>query len=123
MGINMNMAPVMDVAPENLNSIMAKRSFGADPAWVSRLGIKVIEHLQAKNIMAVAKHFPGIGRTVLDSHLDLPVMEDNLSGLEQFDLIPFEAVFGTGVRLDAVSYFLSKIGSPVAGQFIQPDCP
>jgi len=96
-GINMNMAPVMDVAPENLESIMSKRSFGADPAWVARMGVQVIEHLQVHNIMAVAKHFPGIGRTVLDSHLDLPVMEDNLSGLEQFDLIPFEACIQHGV--------------------------
>ena len=96
-GINMNMAPVLDVAPENLNSIMAKRSFGADAEWVARLGIKVIEHLQANKIMAVAKHFPGIGRTVLDSHLDLPVLEDDLTGLEQLDLIPFEASIHNGV--------------------------
>ncbi|MGD9359571.1 MAG: glycoside hydrolase family 3 N-terminal domain-containing protein, partial [Desulfobacterales bacterium] len=45
-GINMNMAPVLDIAPETINSIMAERAFGADPAWVTRLGIKVIEHLQ-----------------------------------------------------------------------------
>lgn len=107
-GINMNMAPVLDVAPENLNSIMAGRSFGADPAWVSRMGVKVIEHLQAHNVMAVAKHFPGIGRTVLDSHLDLPVLEDNLSGLEQFDLIPFEA----GIRHGVTGLMLSHIFYP-----------
>lgn len=107
-GINMNMAPVMDVAPENLDSIMAKRSFGADPLWVARMGVQVIKHLQAHNIMAVAKHFPGIGRTVLDSHLDLPVMEDNLSGLEQFDLIPFEA----GVQHGVSGLMLSHIFYP-----------
>lgn len=107
-GINMNMAPVMDVAPENLNSIMSKRSFGADPEWVSRLGTKVIEHLQANSIMAVAKHFPGIGRTVLDSHLDLPVLEDDLSGLEQYDLIPFKA----SIQHDVAGLMLSHIFYP-----------
>ena len=96
-GINMNMAPVMDVAPAGMKSIMAKRSFGADPDWVARMGIKVIEHLQVNDIMAVAKHFPGIGRTVLDSHLELPVLEDELSILEQLDLIPFEASIKHGV--------------------------
>ena len=96
-GINMNMAPVMDVAPEDINSIMAKRAFGGDPDWVSRLGVKVIEHLQQNNIMAVAKHFPGIGRTILDSHLDLPVLKDDLTAIEQFDLIPFEACIQHGV--------------------------
>ncbi len=96
-GINMKMAPVMDVAPEDINSIMAKRAFGGDPDWVSRLGVKVIEHLQQNNIMAVAKHFPGIGRTILDSHLDLPVLKDDLTALARFDLIPFEACIQHGV--------------------------
>ena len=96
-GINMNMAPVMDVAPADIDSIMAKRSFGSDPDWVSRLGVKGIEHLQQNSIMAVAKHFPGIGRTVLDSHLDLPVLDDDLAAIEDFDLIPFKACIQQGV--------------------------
>jgi len=96
-GINMNMAPVMDVSPEGCDSIMAGRTFGHNPSRVARLGVKVIEHLQQNNIMAVAKHFPGIGRTTLDSHLDMPVLHDDLSTLEQFDLIPFEAGIQSGV--------------------------
>jgi len=96
-GINMNMAPVMDVAPQDINSIMAKRAFGGDPNWVSRLGIIIIEHLQQNNIMAVAKHFPGIGRTIMDSHLDLPVLKDDLTAIERLDLIPFEACIQHGV--------------------------
>lgn len=96
-GINMNMAPVMDVSPEGSNSIMAERAFGGNPTWVSRLGVTVIEHLQQNKIMAVAKHFPGIGRTTLDSHMDLPILPDDLSTIEQFDLIPFEAGIQCGV--------------------------
>ncbi len=96
-GINMDMAPVVDVAPQNMDSIMARRAFGGDPEWVAQLGTKIIEHLQCNNIMAVAKHFPGIGRTVLDSHLDLPTLDDNLASLEQFDLIPFRASIQQGV--------------------------
>ncbi len=96
-GINMNMAPVLDVAPKDIDSIMAKRSFGGDPDRVSRLGTTVIEHLQKNRIMAVAKHFPGIGRTILDSHLDLPVLADDLAAIEKFDLIPFGAAIQQGV--------------------------
>ena len=107
-GINMNMAPVMDVAPQDINSIMAKRAFGGDPDWVSRLGIKVIEHLQQNNIMAVAKHFPGIGRTIMDSHLDLPVQEDDLTAIERFDLIPFAAC----IRHEVSGMMLSHIFYP-----------
>ncbi len=88
-GINMNLAPVMDVAPKEITSIMAARSFGRDPNWVSKLGLTVISHLQQNNIMAVAKHFPGIGRTVADSHIDLPSCEHDLAELESCDLIPF----------------------------------
>ncbi len=104
-GINMNMAPVMDVSPEGSGSIMAERTFGDNPAWVSRLGVKVIEHLQLNNIMAVAKHFPGIGRTTLDSHMDMPVLHDDLSVMEQFDLIPFEA----GIQNNVSGVMLSHI--------------
>jgi len=96
-GINMNMAPVLDVAPKEIDSIMAQRSFGGDPDWVARLGLKVIEHLQQNRIMAVAKHFPGIGRTILDSHLDLPVLKDDLEAIARFDLIPFEICIRHGV--------------------------
>ena len=107
-GINMDMAPVMDVSPEGFDSIMAGRTFGGDPSRVARLGVKVIEHLQLNSIMAVAKHFPGIGRTTLDSHLDLPILNDELPALEQFDLIPFEA----GIQSDVSGIMLSHIFYP-----------
>ncbi len=106
--INMNMAPVMDVAPVNIDSIMAGRAFGADPQWVSRLGVKVIEHLQRNRIMAVAKHFPGIGRTTLDSHIDLPFLNDPLPNIEKLDLIPFEAGIRHGVSGIMLSHIIYK---------------
>ena len=96
-GFNMNMAPVLDIAPQNIESIMAQRAFGHEPDWVERLGMKVIRHLQRNSIMAVAKHFPGIGRTTLDSHLDLPVLETNETDLESYDLVPFYAAIEVGV--------------------------
>jgi beta-N-acetylhexosaminidase len=106
-GINMNLAPVMDVAPEEIDSIMATRSFGRDPGWVCKLGLAVISHLQQNNIMAVAKHFPGIGRTIADSHIDLPSCQYELAELESFDLIPFAASIAgnvAGIMLSHVIY-------------------
>ena len=106
-GINMNMAPVLDVAPEDVNSIMAERVFGSDPAWVSSMGMTVIDHLQRRGIMAVAKHFPGIGRTVLDSHMALPDLEIDIPTLADFDLIPFkDAIAGNvaGIMLSHIRY-------------------
>jgi beta-N-acetylhexosaminidase len=112
-GINMNMAPVMDIAPEEINSIMAKRAFGGDPAWVTRLGVKIIEHLQSNNIIAVAKHFPGIGRTILDSHMDLPMLDDDISAIERTDLIPFKAGIQQGVSGVMLSHIFYKKLDPL----------
>nr|WP_320192462.1 beta-N-acetylhexosaminidase [uncultured Desulfobacter sp.] len=91
MGINMNMAPVMDVALPDVDSIMKDRVFTGNENRVAELGTEVIQGLQKGGVMAVAKHFPGIGRTVKDSHFFLPELETELSDLKQTDLIPFEA--------------------------------
>ena len=104
-GINMNMAPVMDIAPQEIESIMADRVFGSDPGWVTKLGLTVIDHLQQYNIMAVAKHFPGIGRTTIDSHIDQPTLSASFTDLESFDLIPFRAA----ITNDVAGMMLSHI--------------
>jgi len=96
-GINMDMAPVMDVAPQEIDSIMAERVFGSDPGWVSQLGVKIIDYFQKNKIMAVAKHFPGIGRTTSDSHIDQPTLSATLADLKSVDLIPFAAGIDHGV--------------------------
>jgi beta-N-acetylhexosaminidase len=106
-GINMNLAPVMDVAPKDINSVMADRAFGHDPERVCDLGSAVIEHLQARNIMAVAKHFPGIGRTVLDSHFELPDLDIDMDAVQEFDLLPFKAAIAhdvAGIMLSHIRY-------------------
>jgi beta-N-acetylhexosaminidase len=107
-GINMNLAPVLDVAPEGINSVMADRAFGPDPSWVSEQGRVVIEHLQAENIMAVAKHFPGIGRTVLDSHFELPDLDINVDAMQGFDLFPFKTAIEHGVAGIMLSHIRYK---------------
>jgi len=104
-GINMNMAPVIDVARDDIESVMANRAFGNDPGWVSHLGVKIITHLQRNKIMAVAKHFPGIGRTALDSHVDMPDLDTDLALLQSSDLIPFEA----SIKNDVSGIMLSHI--------------
>jgi beta-N-acetylhexosaminidase len=109
-GINMNMSPVMDVVPEDVDSIMAGRVFGSDPAFVSKMGGSVIKHLQQNGVMAVAKHFPGIGRTTVDSHQELPILTVDRFDLESFDYLPFDAAIKAGVSSIMLSHILySKI--------------
>jgi beta-N-acetylhexosaminidase len=106
-GINMNLAPVLDVAPRSMTSIVSERAFGHDPEWVSMLGLAVISHLQQHRIMAVAKHFPGIGRTEADSHIELPSCDHSLSDLKSYDLIPFAESIAqqvAGIMISHVMY-------------------
>ena len=123
MGINMNMAPVMDVVPPDVDSIMKDRAFTGDANRVSQLGTTVIQGLQKGGVMAVAKHFPGIGRTVKDSHFFLPELDAELSDLKQTDLVPFEAAKkGSGFRDYAVPYPLPQAGFTLAGQSVKDHC-
>ena len=105
-GINMNLAPVVDVAPKKINSVMAGRAFGHDPDWVSTMGVTVINRLQNNKIMAVAKHFPGIGHTAADSHIDLPTCDGGLADMLKSDLLPFEACIDNTVAGIMLSHIL-----------------
>jgi len=107
-GINMNLAPVLDAVPRGSDSIMAQRAFGADAQWVARLGTAVIAELQTRGVMAVAKHFPGIGRTRLDSHIDLPFLDADLGSLQDYDLIPFRAAIQQQVAAVMLSHTLYR---------------
>jgi beta-N-acetylhexosaminidase len=106
-GVNMDMAPVLDVAPKGAPSVMSKRVFVGDPQTVALMGVTVIDHLQAHGIVAVGKHFPGIGRTVLDSHEDLPELEIAPDVLLSSDLLPFKAAADAevgGIMLSHIRY-------------------
>jgi beta-N-acetylhexosaminidase len=106
-GVNMNMVPVLDVAAGVENSIMAERVFPGGPETVARLGGRMIDRLQEKGVMSVAKHFPGIGRTTNDSHIDQPELGADLALLETSDLVPFRAAIDynvAGVMLSHICY-------------------
>jgi len=96
-GIDVALAPVLDLAAEPRNPIVGPRSFGVDPALVARLGAAWIEGCQAGGVLACAKHFPGHGRTLLDSHDALPVVEAGAAALRESDLVPFRRAVEAGV--------------------------
>lgn len=96
-GINWVFAPVadLDVLPEN--PIVQTRAFGADPDRVASLVRSWIEGCQGAGALACAKHFPGHGRTTVDSHLALPVVSDDAQLLRSMDLLPFAIAAEAGV--------------------------
>lgn len=92
-GVNWVLAPVLDLDVEPANPIVGPRSFGPDPELVGRLGRAWIRGCQEEGVAACAKHFPGHGRTVEDSHVELPTVSAPSEVLEQ-DLAPFRRVAG-----------------------------
>jgi len=96
-GLNMNLAPVVDVQRGEIEKHLAGRSFGEDPEVVAFLGRTVVKHLQKNGIMAVAKHFPGLGRADVDPHFHLPKINIGLEELERVNFPPFAAAIEEGV--------------------------
>ena len=96
-GINMNLAPVLDVHTNPANPVIGDRSFGPDPECVSRLGRAVIRALQDHGILAVAKHFPGHGDTHMDSHRALPRVDHSEERLKEVELKPFQEAIDENV--------------------------
>ncbi|MDZ7581469.1 MAG: glycoside hydrolase family 3 N-terminal domain-containing protein [Deltaproteobacteria bacterium] len=94
-GLNMNVAQLLDVARPEIPAAW-RRSFGADPMRVAAMGCSMIDQVKRRDIVAVAEHFPSIGRTVLDSHDDMPVLSVDPATLKQVDLVPFAAAVNQG---------------------------
>lgn len=105
-GLNLNLAPVLDVNTVTPAGVMEARSFGNDPSLVSRCGIEAITATQDENIMATAKHFPGLGRAQKDPHHDLPVISAPREELESHDLLPFQGAIQANVACVMTSHTL-----------------
>jgi beta-glucosidase-like glycosyl hydrolase len=88
-GLNLGFAPVLDINTEPKNPIINVRAFSDDPAVVSRLGSVFAETLQKEGVLACAKHFPGHGAALEDSHARLPSVERSLERLMESDIAPF----------------------------------
>jgi len=98
LGINLDLAPSIDVNTAADNPVIGTRAFGADTALVARHGAAAVAGLQSAGVAACAKHFPGHGSTRLDSHHVIATVDGPLSLLKSRDLPPFEAVIKAGAR-------------------------
>lgn len=97
-GINLNLAPVADVNTNPANPVIGIRSFGADTELVSRHTAAMLRGIQAHGVGACAKHFPGHGDTVTDSHLGLPRLELSFEELKAKHLPPMRTAVENGVQ-------------------------
>lgn len=102
MGVNINLAPVIDISSNS--SIMKKRSFGSSPRLVANMGAKTIEGYQSHGIMACAKHFPGIGQATIDPHDQVSTIEISRESMEQNELFPFKEAITSNVYIIMISH-------------------
>lgn len=96
LGININLAPVLDVNNNPNNPVIGVRSFSDNQLTVSEYGVNFVEGLE-ENVIATAKHFPGHGDTNLDSHLALPTINIDLARLHRVELVPFVSAIENGI--------------------------
>ena len=106
LGCNINLAPVLDLYDKADDSIVGDRSMGINPVQVGERGVYYLFGAQRAGIAAVAKHFPGHGRTTVDSHHSLPVVEVSEKTLLNEDLLPFQMVIRHGVDAIMTAHIL-----------------
>lgn len=114
-GINMNMAPVLDVNSNPANPVIGDRAFGAEPDLVSEMGLATIGGLQDNMVVACGKHFPGHGDTATDSHKELPVVDAGVQRLRETEFPPFQQAIRQGVA--------SLMTAHVVYRALDPDAP
>ncbi|PTM95252.1 beta-N-acetylhexosaminidase [Mycoplana dimorpha] len=89
LGVNVDCLPVLDVAVPGVHDVIGNRAYGQEPEIVAAMGKAASEGLKAGGLLPVMKHMPGHGRTMVDSHHDLPVVTAPIAELEAIDFVPF----------------------------------
>lgn len=105
-GFNMDFAPVLDINSNPNNPVIGDRSFGSNPEAVTKLGIQTMKGIMAGNIIPVVKHFPGHGDTSVDSHVGLPLVNNNIKRLKSFEFIPFVQAIKNKVDAIMIAHIL-----------------
>ena len=101
LGVNQNLAPVLDLRPDlkrnrfDFNTLIGQRAISDDPAMVADIARSYITGLEASGVGATVKHFPGLGRVRADTHHFSADLDTPLQELEASDWIPFRKVLAS----------------------------
>ena len=107
-GIHMNFSPVADVNSNPDNPVIGFRSYGENPARVSAHVKACVQGMESQGILTSIKHFPGHGDTEMDSHYDLPLVENSYQHIDAIDFAPFRA----GIKAGASSVMIGHLNVP-----------
>ncbi|MBQ6427009.1 MAG: beta-N-acetylhexosaminidase [Clostridia bacterium] len=103
-GINMNLAPVLDISENAMKTVLRSRIISGNPEVAANIGNAIINGLRDAKCLSTAKHFPGHGGTTQDSHATTPVIRKSLEEMKEYDLIPFQAAVDNGVDTVLVAH-------------------
>jgi beta-N-acetylhexosaminidase len=96
-GLNWNLAPVVDVNDLPQNPGIGVRSYSDDPRTVARYASEFVRGLHEGHVAACAKHFPGKGHSAKDAHFEMPVVDRDLDDLVRIELYPFKELVRDGI--------------------------
>lgn len=105
-GINLDFAPCVDIFTNEKNTVIGDRAISEDPEMVAKHASALVRGYIKSGVVGCAKHFPGHGNTIVDSHEDLPVEELDLARLESCELIPFRKSFKARVEMVMTAHIL-----------------
>lgn len=100
LGINVDCLPLLDVRQPGAHDIIGDRALGSEPMQVAALGRATIEGLRQGGVVGVVKHMPGHGRSMSDSHVELPVVRASAEELE-VDIEPFRTLANAPMGMTA----------------------
>jgi len=105
-GINLNLAPVLDINCNRDNPVIGIRSFSVQTQEAADCAVAAVRAYNKAGIMCCGKHFPGHGDTSVDSHLDLPLINISLEELEKRELVPFKAAISENIPAIMTAHIL-----------------
>jgi beta-N-acetylhexosaminidase len=128
-GVNLSFSPVCDIWTNPDNKVIGDRSFGHDVETVEKHVSAAIRGLQTHGVLTCAKHFPGHGNTLKDSHFDLPIIKETVQQLRQREIQPFikasksrtEFMMMAHLMIDAIDDKLITTVSPKAYEFLREE--
>lgn len=106
LGINFNLAPVLDINNNKSNPVINVRSYGDTAETVGAYALPMLKGLRDGGVLASLKHFPGHGDTTVDSHLGLPAIGKSLGELEALELKPFVRAIAEGAEAVMTAHIL-----------------
>lgn len=98
-GINLDFAPCVDIFTNPKNTVIGDRAVSSDPVMVEKMASALVRGYMKSGIFSCAKHYPGHGHTIIDSHEELPVEEADLKRLTEVELLPFRKAFRSKVDM------------------------